>query len=261
MAIVEATGEVTSRSCGDASGRSGDGERQRVARTAERLVLRALDRLHREQPLAAGFRTDALVARVLADAAAPRPPSSHRGGTNVQLDAAAVHEIVTELAARGEVERTGRRVSLPGRRPTLDPETRRRADRLLDTLRASGMGPPPVRALARDTGVSEAVVEHLRASGELIAVAADLDYPADTLRGAQVAFATLASTEGEVRAARFRDVIGAGRRHAVALLEYFDGIGLSRREGQAHRLIGALADEPPTDSPSAAGRRGLEHDT
>ena len=47
-------------------------------RLAERLVLAALRRFHREQPLSVDLRVDALVSRVRA-AARRRPPPRHRG--------------------------------------------------------------------------------------------------------------------------------------------------------------------------------------
>lgn len=225
---------------------------------AERLVLRVLARLHREQPLSAGFRSDAVVARVLAEADGPRPPSSHRGGRAVRMDAAAVEDSLASLTARGKVERAGRRVALHGAGPELDPETRRRAEGLLEALRRFGMRPPPIRTLARDAGLSERVLEFLRERDELITVAPEIDFVPEALSAAERAFRDLAAAEGGVRAARFRDVIGTGRRHAVALLEYFDSIGVSRREGETH-----LVARGPSDGGGSAGSDDAadEHDT
>lgn len=225
---------------------------------AERLVLRVLTRLHREQPLVEGFRVEAVVARVLAEAARSSLPSSHRGGGQLRLDAAAVNELLVAMEARGLVARAGRRVALPGRRPSLDPETRRRADALLAEMRAAGMRPPPIRVLARHAGLPDAVLEYLRQTGELVSVAPDVDYPADTLRAAEQRFHELAAAEGGVSAAAFRDALGAGRRHAVALLEFFDATGVSTREGGMRRpaVRGALGGLPSTSDHGPA-----KHDT
>ena len=54
-------------------------------RLAERLVLAALRRFHREQPLSVDLRMDALVSRVRA-AAGRRPPSRHRGSARLDLN-------------------------------------------------------------------------------------------------------------------------------------------------------------------------------
>ena len=39
-----------------------------------------------------------------------------------------------------------------------------------------------------------------------------------------------------VRAAEFRDHVGAGRKLAIQILEFFDRIGYTRRTGDEHRL-------------------------
>ena len=54
-------------------------------RMAQRLVLAALRRFHKEQPLSADLRMDALVTRVRS-AADRRPPPRHRGSQPLTLD-------------------------------------------------------------------------------------------------------------------------------------------------------------------------------
>jgi selenocysteine-specific elongation factor len=46
----------------------------------------------------------------------------------------------------------------------------------------------------------------------------------------------LASEAGGVEAARFRDAIGAGRKRAIQILEFFDRLGYTRRVRSAHVL-------------------------
>jgi selenocysteine-specific elongation factor len=41
-----------------------------------------------------------------------------------------------------------------------------------------------------------------------------------------------------VRAARFRDRTGLGRKRAIQVLEFFDRVGYTRRARDAHRLRG-----------------------
>ena len=205
---------------------------------AERLLLRTLARLHREQPLAGDFRADTVVERALASTARPRPPS-HRGSGAPVPDARELHLVLERLSHEARIGRRGRRLFLPGREPRLGAETRARADELLATLRRSGAAPPPVARLAREIGLPEAALGFLRTSGELVTVADGLDYPADVLKELEARVADLIRSEGGVRAARFRDAIGIGRRHAVALLEHFDAIGLTRREGEVRLLQNA----------------------
>jgi selenocysteine-specific elongation factor len=44
------------------------------------------------------------------------------------------------------------------------------------------------------------------------------------------------ATEGALTAARFRDLVGSSRKYAVPLLEYFDRIGVTVRDGDQRRL-------------------------
>jgi hypothetical protein len=131
-----------------------DEERQRLA--AERRLVAALRRFHRRQPLTHDIRTDALLALVREEDAAPRP-ARHRGGQPLLLDDEELRGVLDQLVARGEVERTGRRVRLSGQGPRLDPEMRDRIDRLLAGLREAGYEPPRVDAVAARLGVPPAI--------------------------------------------------------------------------------------------------------
>lgn len=180
---------------------------------ARRDLLRALERFHREQPMTPDLRVDGLVARV--QRASPGPSLKHRGGgaasTRADLEAA-----LDALVADGTVARVGRRVRLASGGAGLGPDMRRRADELLRALRDHAGVPPRAEAVARRLGLPLAVVDGLRASGELVAVAPGIDYPADVLDALMARLAALPEEEaagtGSVAAA-----LGVSRRHAQAL--------------------------------------------
>jgi hypothetical protein len=188
-----------------------DPEQRRVA---ERLILAALRRFHREQPLSVDLRTDALLARVRA-AAARRPPSRHRGSTPLNLEEPELRRVVDDLVADGRLVRHGRRVGLPGAEPTLDPEMAARVGRLLEGLRAAGAAPPRVEGLAARLGIPPAILEQLRAGGQLRRVAPGIDYPADVWSALH---ARVTAMRGERSVARVRDELRTSRRHAEAIL-------------------------------------------
>lgn len=188
-----------------------DPEQRRVA---ERLVLSALRRYHREQPLAAGIRTDALVARVRA-AAGRRPPPRHRGSTPLTLDDAGLRWVIDDMAADGRLLRDGRRVRLPDASPGLDPEMEERVERLLAGLRETGAAPPRVEGLAARLGIPPAVVDQLRAAGILRHIGPGIDYPSDVW---VVLSARLEEMRGPRSVARVRDELRTSRRHAEAIL-------------------------------------------
>ena len=196
-----------------------DPEQRRVA---ERLILAALRRFHREQPLAVDLRMDALVARVWT-AAAQRPPSRHRGGAKLELEEAELRRVIDDLVADGRLTRTGRRIRLVDATPGMDPEMERRVMALMAGLRSAGASPPRVDGIASRLGIPPSVLEQLRAAGQLRRIAPGIDYPAEvwsTLR------ARVEGMRGPLSVARLRDELRTSRRHAEAILA---AIGRDRR--------------------------------
>ena len=205
-----------------------DPEQRRVA---ERLVLAALRRFHREQPLSADLRIDSLVSRVRA-AASRKPPPRHRGATPLTLDDADLRRVVDDMGVDGRLVRTGRRVRLPDASPGLDPEMQERVDRLMDGLRAAGAEPPRVEGLAGRLGIPPTVIDQLRAGGMLRSIAPGIDYPADVWSALR---ARVDEMPGNLNVARVRDHLRTSRRHAEA-------------------IIAAVADGPPAPRSSAPRR-------
>jgi hypothetical protein len=209
-----------------------DPEQRRIA---ERLVLAALRRFHREQPLSADLRLDALVRRVR-DAAGRRPPPRHRGAATLTLDDPDLRRVVDDMAAAGRLSRAGRRIGLPSARPDLDPEMAERVERLMDGLRSAAAEPPRVDGLAARLGIPPAVIEQLRAGGLLRHVAPGIDYPADVW---SALMARVEGMRGPLSVARVRDELHTSRRHAEAILASTERAGGPDRRSagrpRAHR--------------------------
>jgi hypothetical protein len=188
-------------------------------RLAERRLLHALQRVHKREPMQADVRVDTLLAAVRA---APRPASGHRGATPLELDDAELLQIVDGLVASGTFLRHGHRVWLPGHQPSMDPEMQERVDRLLDGLREAGTQPPRVDGIAARLGITPAVLDRLRRSGDLVAVAPGIDYPRDVwafitgrMEGMQ--------RGGVLNVGHVRDELRTSRRHAEAILAFRRG--------------------------------------
>jgi len=187
-------------------------------RRAERRLLATLRRLHRSEPLQAGIRIDTLIERVRLDAGAPRP-ASHRGASPLTADEGELRDVVDEMAKRGELVRTGRRVRLPGHRTELGAVMQERVERLLAELRFAGWMPPRVDTLAARIGIPAGVLEHLRRAGVLVAVAPGIDYPSDVAAAVDARIRLLAAG-GSLGVAQLRDELAISRRYAAALLDW-----------------------------------------
>jgi hypothetical protein len=188
-----------------------DPEQRRVA---ERLVLAALRKFHREQPLSVDLRVDSLVSRVRA-AAGRQPPPRHRGSAPLTLEDAELRRVIDEMATDGRLARHGRRVGLPDVAPALDPGMAERVERLMDGLRSAGAAPPRVEGLAARLGIPPPVVDQLRAGGQLRQVAPGIDYPADVWSALRE---RVEGMRGPISVGRLRDELRTSRRHAEAIL-------------------------------------------
>ena len=200
-------------------------------RLAQRLALAALRRFHKEQPLSADLRIDALVARIRS-AAARRPPPRHRGAQPLTLDDADLRRVVDDLVTDGRLARTGRRIGLPDARPGLDPEMDERVGTLLEGLRAAGAAPPRVDGIAARLGIPPSVIEQLRAAGVLRQIAPGIDYPADVWSALR---ARVEDQPGQPSVGRLRDELHTSRRHAEAILAALGDQPARPRRGPTQR--------------------------
>ena len=195
-------------------------------RLAERRLLTALRRHLKRAPLRADLRVDTLVSELRG--AEPARPSGHRGRQPITLSDGELRALVDGLVAAGTLLRSGHRVRLPDAAPSLDPVMRERVDELLGTLAAAGPTPPAAEAVARRLGIPPALVEQLRSTGELVAVAPRIDYPRPAWLDISRRLDRLAS-HGAVSVRGVRDELATTRRHAEAILRHWDRI----RSGEA----------------------------
>jgi hypothetical protein len=203
----------------------------RQRRIAERRVTHALQKIHRREPMSADVRVDTVVVAVRAT---PRSTAGHRGSTPLALDDAAVRRVIDEMVAAGALVRRGHRVRLPSHRPGLDPIMRERADRLLEGLREAGADSPRVDGLAARMGITPAVLDQLRRSGELVSVGAGVDYPGDVWASITARVDRMAG-RGPMTVARLRDELRTSRRHAEAILAFRRA---ERRRVRPRRRVG-----------------------
>ncbi|MGH2417221.1 MAG: hypothetical protein ACRDFY_02710 [Candidatus Limnocylindria bacterium] len=188
-----------------------DPEQRRIA---ERLALQALRRFHREQPLSADLRMDALVARVTT-LAARRRPSGHRGGAPLLLEEAELRRVIDDLVTAGTLVRSGRRLRLADAEPGIDAEMAERVSQLIAGLRSAGAAPPRVEGIAARLGIPPTVIDQLRAAGQLRQLAPGIDYPAEVWSALRAQVETM---PGALSVGRVRDELRTTRRHAEAII-------------------------------------------
>ena len=150
--------------------------------------------------------------------------------------------LLDELVAAGRVVRTGPWVHLPDHRVQLAPADEPLwRDRIEPLLQTAPFNPPRVRDIARELGLEEdrtrRLLKQLVGMGEVFQVAHDHFFTRDAVAELSAIAHELVESEGEARAASFRDRIGGGRKVAIHILEFFDRLGYSHRVGDGHRIF------------------------
>jgi selenocysteine-specific elongation factor len=131
------------------------------------------------------------------------------------------------LASAGALVREGTIVRLPDHKVTT--EGREDAGQLVEAVREGEPTPPSVPDLvARGYGL-----ELIRATcqgGRLVRVSPDIVVTPEFLAKAEEIVRAHGEPPG-ITVSRFREALGTSRKYALPILEYFDGRGVTRRQG------------------------------
>lgn len=192
------------------------------------LHAKALERLiisHEQDPAMRGVELDRLRRMV-----AP------------QLPVGLFRPLLERWKAGGEIVQHGPFVALVSHEASLSQEEALRWEVVRPLLAASPYDPPRVRDIAEQCGWAEKEVRNLLHSCALLGDVYQLrhDHFFLTDRVAELADVIRelnANAPAGAQAADFRDRIGCGRKLAVAILEFFDRVGFTRRIGDGHKVI------------------------
>ena len=204
------------------------------ARTAEAWATRAKwDRLvatvlalvadaHRERPTEPGVEMEHLRSQSAAD-----------------VTAKTFRWCIDRLVADRRLVRAESLVRLPGHAVVLGAGDRALGERVEGILAAAGFTPPDLRGLEERCRIGRK--DLTRCSPFSGATAEPCASPPIMIRPGAVGASTrlLAEhcrTHGEISAAVFRDLIGASRKFAIALLDWCDRTGVTTRVGDMRRL-------------------------
>ena len=151
--------------------------------------------------------------------------------------------LLDSLATEARIVRAGGFVRLPGAAAGLSAADARLWETTRPLLDAGGIRPPRVRELAEALGLppeaTEKFLARMAAGGLVRRVAGNRFFRPDAVRAlAEIAEAIAAeSADGNFDARAFRDRSGIGRNLTIEVLEYFDAQGLTRRDGNARRIV------------------------
>jgi selenocysteine-specific elongation factor len=155
---------------------------------------------------------------------------------SIGLDPELLDALLEEAQRRGRLTvEAGGRVRPAGRDEELDPATLALLSRILETLAAAGFQPPEPAALAAAVAAQpdrvREVLERLVDRGELILVARDFFLPRELHEAARAAIVENCTRNGSLDIPSLRDRLGTTRKYLIPLLEHFDTLGLTLRQG------------------------------
>ena len=192
----------------------------------KRFALDALARHHKSEPLSPGLEMEALRSRL-----------------PYEIGARAFRPIIDRLSRESEIVREEGVLRLKSHRVQLGGDAETLGANVEAALTRAEFQPPELKQLADALKIPANQLAHLRAvmlamerEGRVVKIATDLYFSraaADTARDRLVEYL---NSNPEITAATFRDLLGASRKFAIAILDHFDHIGVTTRVGDARRL-------------------------
>lgn len=187
-------------------------------------IEQALLRFHADNPQATGIAKEAL-RKTVAPAATPDC-----------WDA-----LLDEAARRNVIVLSDGQVSHPKAGAGARAAEQEAAKALEEALAQAGTTPPDLDEVAGKLGLDPALVRRaattLSREGRIVRVEPTRFYAASAIESLKEAVARHISEHGPATAADLKDAMGTTRKFAMPLLEYLDGIGFTRRDGDVRVLV------------------------
>ncbi len=209
-------------SLGDEEGYSTAGKWERI----KSFAIAALTAHHQDAPLSPGLEMEALRERL-----------------PYEVSARAFRALIDRLARESDLVREESLLRLKSHRVRLGGDEGRLGERLAEALAHAGYQPPELKQLAEELKLPASQLARMRTlmgalerEGRVVKIATDLYFSRPALEAARARLLEHLRGAPEITAATYRDLLGASRKFAIALLDYFDHAGVTVRVGDARRL-------------------------
>jgi selenocysteine-specific elongation factor len=189
-----------------------------------RRVYNSVAGFHREEPQSVGIDLERL-------------------RRDCRIDTSLLDSILKQMAESGAIAQRSGRWALPDHDAALGGEDAARGGAIEQLFRDRGFRPPAVDEVSAITGIDRATVarllrvlcEHQR----LIRVEGTLLFHRDAVDQARERLVEFIRNEGRLESVRFKYLLDTSRKFAIPLLDYFDRIGVTRRDGHTRYLKGS----------------------
>lgn len=196
----------------------------RIANISEQII-ETLKTFHREQPEAGGMT-----------------PRELKATLTEPISAEAFLVLQRDLIEKRLIVSVGSFMKLPGHAASFSAAHSELWQKMQPRLQARGAQPFTVRELASDFRTNEAMIKALlyrrRSNGEVFRITEERFLLRQQVAALAASAAVVAQAVGGkgFTAAQYRDTIGTGRTLAIQILEFFDSVGVTHRNGDLRKM-------------------------
>lgn len=184
----------------------------------DNLEARAADLLkkyHQEYPLRSGMPREELKSKL-------------------KLPTRAFGQVMQKLSDAGRLAENNGAVALPEHQVAFSAAQKSAITRLLTRFSEAPYTPPSVKEA--QNAVGEEVYQALINQGELTQLSADVVFRTVDYQALRAEITDALQAQGQLTVAQVRDMFQTSRKYVLAILEHFDAIGLTVRDGDFRRL-------------------------
>ncbi|HEU4402282.1 MAG TPA: selenocysteine-specific translation elongation factor [Candidatus Polarisedimenticolia bacterium] len=194
-------------------------------------VVLALEEFHRREPLKEGLPREELRTRLFTRS----HPEVFRC-------------LLADLAGQGRIRTEKDRVALATHRISLSPEESALMERIESRFASGGVNPPDLEAIVTDLKADPRqagkLLHLLLARGRLVRIHDGKVFHAAALETLKRRLWDRRPQSPTIEISEFKDLSGTSRKNAIPLLEHFDQVRVTRREGNRRLIL-------PPPSPAA----------
>ena len=195
---------------------------KKVLEETEENLLKILDKYHRENPLRAGMKKEEVRNRLL-----PRS------------DSLLANKLLEIIIRNGKIAESGQCIRKADFTVQYSPSQKKLSDALNERFLKENFETSSldeIKAQYAKEKDLKAVLEAMTDSGDIVFLTPQIIMHAEAYKKAKTILMDFCAENGEISLSQFRDLIGTSRKYALALLEYFDRRGITRKSGDARVL-------------------------
>lgn len=185
-------------------------------------IFEHLHQFYQKNPLKLGIAKDEIRSRLFGN-----------------MKAKLFDELLVRISEFEKVKEQDGQIMTVDRRIEYDAKQQKIKDALLKYYREARYSPENLNLVEEELGIKKAdkaVYESLVSAGELIRLNEAVNLSREHFEAARGILLAELEKDGEISLASYRDLLGTSRKIAVALLDYFDKVGLTRRVDDVRKL-------------------------